>query len=305
MSHHAATLRWIAWAVIIASLLVIIRVVPLSDGVAAVRSWVAGLGVWGPLAFGLIYILAVVTMLPASLLTLAAGATFGLVVGTLTVTLAANIGSALALLIARHLARGRIESLLHNRPRLAAVDRALRDGGWKLVALLRLSPAVPYNVLNYLLGLTSIGFWTCVVTSLVTMLPGTFLYVYLGYLAGSVTGPRGAKTPAEWTMLAVGLLATLALTVYLAHLARRKLRQQTGITAGKTDDDQPPQADTSFLPDLREQPQSAPQPGSTLAILGVALLLATLATLTLIRPGLITDALRSILPFDAPADSMT
>jgi uncharacterized membrane protein YdjX (TVP38/TMEM64 family) len=145
--RYAAAIKWISWAVIIAGLLMLVRSLPLADGVAAVRAWVAGLGVWGPLAFGLIYIVAVVAMLPASLLTLAAGATFGLVVGTITVTLAANIGAALALLIGRYLARARVERLLASRPRLAAVDRAIEEGGWKVVALLRLSPAVPFRTI--------------------------------------------------------------------------------------------------------------------------------------------------------------
>jgi uncharacterized membrane protein YdjX (TVP38/TMEM64 family) len=232
--RHAAVIRAICWAVLVVSLLVLIRALPLADGIAAVRSWVAGLGVWGPLAFGLIYILAVLAMLPASLLTLAAGATFGLVVGTITVTLAANIGAALALLIGRHLARNRVERLLEDRPRLAAVDRAIDEGGWKVVALLRLSPAVPFNVQNYLYGLTSIGLWTCVLTSAVAMLPGTFLYIYLGHVAGSVTAGQDGRTPAEWTLLGVGLLATLVLTIHLTRRARQKLREQTDIANGET-----------------------------------------------------------------------
>jgi uncharacterized membrane protein YdjX (TVP38/TMEM64 family) len=232
--RHAAAIKWISWAVLIAGLLMLVRTLPLADGVAAVRAWVAGLGVWGPLAFGLIYIVAVVAMLPASLLTLAAGATFGLVVGTITVTLAANIGAALALLIGRYLARNRVERLIASRPRLAAVDRAIEEGGWKVVALLRLSPAVPFNIQNYLYGLTSIGFWTCVLTSAVAMLPGTFLYIYLGHVAGTVTAGRAGRTPAEWTMLGVGLLATLVLTIYLTRLAREKLREQTDIEDGET-----------------------------------------------------------------------
>ena len=105
MSRHIGKLKWASYAVIAVSLVLLIRALPLSDGISALRSWVEGLGVWGPIVFGLIYVAAVVGMIPASLLTLAAGATFGLLVGTITVVIAANVGAALALLIARYLAR--------------------------------------------------------------------------------------------------------------------------------------------------------------------------------------------------------
>jgi uncharacterized membrane protein YdjX (TVP38/TMEM64 family) len=75
--------------------------------------------------------------------------------------------------------------------KFAAIDGAIAEGGWKIVALLRLSPAVPFNLQNYLYGLTPIGFWTCWLTSAVTILPGTFLYIYLGHVAG-----QGCKPPA-------------------------------------------------------------------------------------------------------------
>ncbi|HZW31908.1 MAG TPA: VTT domain-containing protein, partial [Isosphaeraceae bacterium] len=102
-----------------------------------------------------------------------------------------------------------------------------------IVALLRLSPLVPFNLQNYLYGLTAIRFWPCVLTSWVAMLPGTVLYVYLGHAgrAGleALAGRRG-RSPAEWTLLAVGLAATLLVSVYVTALARRAIRRVSPAT---------------------------------------------------------------------------
>jgi uncharacterized membrane protein YdjX (TVP38/TMEM64 family) len=192
---------------------------------------IRGLGPWGPVVFGLIDAAAVVLMVPGAVLTMAAGALFGPVVGTVTASLASSLGAALAFVIARSLGRAAVARRVRRDPRFEAIDRAIAANGWKIVALLRLSPAVPFNVQNYLYGLTGIGFWTCVLTSGVAMLPGTFLYVYLGHVgrtgweaaSGRAARPR---TPAEWVLMVIGLLATVAVMVYLAGLARRELRRQ-------------------------------------------------------------------------------
>jgi len=98
------------------------------------------------------------------------------------------------------------------------------------VGLLRLSPVVPYSLLNYLLGITSIGFWSSLVTSWIAMLPGTFLYVYLGYLGKA--GLTAAHGTVQWVLLILGLTATIVVTVYLARLAVRALREAAGIPVG-------------------------------------------------------------------------
>ncbi|MBI1349426.1 DUF547 domain-containing protein [bacterium] len=189
-----------------------------------IQSWIAALGPWGPLALGVIYVIGTIFMVPASVLTIAAGALFGLGLGTVTVSVASTLGAALAFLIGRYLARGSVERAIQSRPKLKALDKAIDEGGWKIVAMLRLSPAVPFSLQNYFYGLTSIRFWPCVLTSWVAMLPGTFLYVYIGQAAGSVASGRG-KSPMEWGLLVVGLLATVAITVYLTRLARRRLAE--------------------------------------------------------------------------------
>lgn len=192
-------------------------------------AWVESLGVWGPIVFILGYAVAAVAFVPGSLLTLAAGAVFGLVKGTIYTFLGATLGAAAAFLVARYGARRAIERKIAGNPRFAAVDRAVGREGFKIVALLRLSPIFPFNLLNYSLGLTRVSFLSYVAAS-IAMLPGTLLYVYYGKAAGSLAalagGAQTEKGPGSWILLGVGLLATIGVTTYVTRLAGRALRQE-------------------------------------------------------------------------------
>jgi uncharacterized membrane protein YdjX (TVP38/TMEM64 family) len=197
---------------------------------AAFAAWVQAQGALGPAVFVAGYAAAVVAFVPGSILTLAAGAIFGLGWGTLYVLVAATLGSALAFLVARYVARGAVEQRLAGNPKLAAIDRAIGAEGRKIVLLLRLSPAFPFNVLNYALGLTRVRFADYLIAS-VGMLPGTLLYVYSGKLAGDVAALAGGAAPARgagyYALLAVGLAATLLVTILVTRTARRALAQAT------------------------------------------------------------------------------
>ena len=201
------------------------------DQIPGFAVWVEGLGLWGPVVFIAGYAAAVVAFVPASLLTLAAGAIFGLVEGTLYAFAAAVIGSCLAFLVGRHAARSAVERRIAGDRRFAAIDRATGEQGRRIVFLLRLSPAFPFNLLNYALGLTSVRFADYAAAS-VGMLPGTVLYVYLGKLAGDVAAVAGGAPldggPAQTALLAVGLVATVIVTVLVTRIARRALAQATG-----------------------------------------------------------------------------
>jgi uncharacterized membrane protein YdjX (TVP38/TMEM64 family) len=159
----------------------------------------------------------------------AAGAVYGMAVGTVTASLASTSGAAVSFLISRHLARGLVTRRFAEHPAFAAVDREISRKGALIVALLRLSPAVPFGLQNYLYGLTGIGFGTYLVTSWAAMLPATVMYVYLGCLGRAgleATGAAGrTRSPAEWAFLAVGLIATVAITLIVTRLVRRALRE--------------------------------------------------------------------------------
>jgi uncharacterized membrane protein YdjX (TVP38/TMEM64 family) len=217
-------------ALIVLSIVLIFRHLPVGPAVQAMAAWIEELGYLGPLAFGLIYVAAVVALMPGSALTMAAGALFGLIGGTTIASVASTTGAALAFLIGRYLARERISANLQNYLKFHAMDIAIAKNGWKIVAMLRLSPALPFNLQNYLYGLTDIRFWPYVLTSWLAMMPATFMYVYLGDLGReslqAVGGAERARSPAEWIFLIVGFIATVALTMYLTRLARTTLREQ-------------------------------------------------------------------------------
>ncbi len=225
---------WVSRASVLLALggvLLVIRATPVDLLLQALKSWVAGLGPWGPITFALIYAAWTVTLLPGSALTLAGGAVFGLGWGFAAVICGATLGAALAFLIARYVAREKVSSMARRNQRFGAIDQAIGEGGWRIVALLRLSPAIPFNLQNYLYGLTPIRFWPCVLTSFLFMMPGTLLYVYLGYVGGQglAAASGGGVSTERWALLGIGLAATVAVTVYVTKLAQRALAQQTGL----------------------------------------------------------------------------
>jgi uncharacterized membrane protein YdjX (TVP38/TMEM64 family) len=192
--------------------------------------WVHGLGWWGPAIFIVGYAVATVAMVPGTVLTLAAGAVFGIGWGFLWVLIGASLGAIGAFLVSRYLARGLVERRLLD-PRFRAVDAAIGEQGFRIVALLRLSPVFPFNVLNYGLGLTRVRFRDYALACF-AMAPGTLLYVYYGRVAGdlaSVAAGSVERGPEYWSFLVLGLAATLLVTLFVTRLARRALRESASV----------------------------------------------------------------------------
>jgi len=219
----------IALAVVaVAALLVVGRTV--GGYLPAFARWVDGLGVWGPIVFVLGYALAAIAFVPGSLLTLAAGAIFGLARGAIYVFIAAVLGASGAFFVARYLARAAVERRLAGNPRFAAIDHAVGAEGRKIVFLLRLSPVFPFNLLNYALGLTRVSYRDYLIAS-VGMIPGTLLYVYYGKLAGDVAALAGGaavpKGAGYYAVLVLGLVATVVVTTLVTRTARRALDAAT------------------------------------------------------------------------------
>lgn len=229
---RSTAIRSISIAVMLVAVVFLMRMLPMEHALGVLRNGIDSLGIWGPLALGGLYILATLLFIPGWLLTLAAGALYGLALGTVIVSASSTIGAALAFLVARYFARGHVRHLLGKSPKLLAVDEAIGQQGWKIVALLRLSPAVPFNLQNYLYGVTAIRFWPCVLVSWIFMLPGTFMYVYMGSLGHAFAAGRDISL-AEWALRGVGLLATVGVTVYIARLARNAIQQHTSIEPGE------------------------------------------------------------------------
>ncbi len=188
--------------------------------------WVSGLGIWGPVIFTAIYILATVLLIPGSILTLGAGVVFGVVKGSVIVSTAATLGATCAFLVGRYLARDLVAKKIEGNLKFKAVDEAVAKEGWKIVGLVRLSPVFPFNVLNYVFGLTRVTLRDYFFASWIGMIPGTVMYVYIGSLAGDIarlgSGER-TRSPAEWALYVVGLIATIAVSLYVTRIARRAL----------------------------------------------------------------------------------
>lgn len=201
------------------------------DLVPLARQAVERLGTAGPsgaIVFVLLYTLATVALFPGAALSLVAGAAYGIAVGSALSFLGATLGAMVAFRISRRLSRRSLEHGLALHPRLAAFDHALAREGLKTALLLRLSPVVPFNVLNYALGATHIRARDAALAC-VGMLPGTVLYVAGGRVAAEASGVvetqgRG-RSPVEWAVLGLGIAATALLAVLVARMARSALRE--------------------------------------------------------------------------------
>jgi uncharacterized membrane protein YdjX (TVP38/TMEM64 family) len=227
-----ALLRLLAFGAAAAAVFVVARASGLGElaasGLQSLLAWVPTLGAWGPLAFIAGYVLASVAFVPGSVLTLTAGAIFGLGPGIVYVFIAASLGACATFGLSRTIARGAIERRLAGDKRFAAIDRAIAAEGRKIVFLLRLSPIFPFSLLNYALGLTRVSFADYAFACL-GMLPGTVLYVYLGSLAGDAAGRgSGEASQIEWIGKGLGLLVAVVVTAYITRTARRALREVAG-----------------------------------------------------------------------------
>jgi len=226
--------RLVLGLVLLVAIIVALRFLPLADWLQGLTDYFAALGPWGIGLFAIVYALAAILFVPGSALTIGAGVIYGLGWGFIAVSAGSTLGAAGAFLVARYLARDRVERWAARNPRFAAIDQAVGREGWKIVLLTRLSPIFPFTLLNYLFGLTRVGFVPYVLASWIGMMRGTVLYVYLGFAGralAQVAAGRVTRSPAEYAVWAVGFLATLAVTLYVTRLAQRALRESTGVGA--------------------------------------------------------------------------
>lgn len=237
--------RLLIGATLVALLVIGIKSLNIQDAIQQTLFWIQDLGPIGIVAFVLIYSLATVLFIPGSLLTLGGGAIFGFVPGFVYVFLAASLGATLAFLIGRYVARGWVAKKLEGNARFATIDRAIAREGRKIVILTRLSPVFPFNLLNYALGLTQVSLSDYLIGCL-GMIPGTAMYVYFGFLAGDLAslGSSGTGDPQQqtlrWTINIIGLIATVAVTIYVTRIARQALHASV-----QTDVPSNPDSDTS------------------------------------------------------------
>ncbi|MEH2199969.1 TVP38/TMEM64 family protein [Nostoc sp.] len=197
--------------------------------------WVESLGILGPIAYIVIYNLATLLFIPGSLLTLEGGFLFGVFWGSIYVLIAAMLGATLAFLVGRYLSRDWVSRQMDKHPKFKAIDLAVAKEGWKIVLLTRLSPVFPFNLLNYAFGITQVSLKDYILGSF-GIIPGTVMYVYIGSLAGNLATINTTNQPTtpetqvwQWVMRVVGLIATVAVTVYITKVAQKALAQTVAI----------------------------------------------------------------------------
>ena len=199
------------------------------DWLESLVGQLGALGGWGPALFIALYVLAAITLAPAFLLTFSSGAVFGLWRGTMLTYLGAVLGASAVYALAAPLARWRVLRWIDRDPRVAATRRAVvKDSAW-IMFLLRLSPLVPYNLLNYALALSGVTFRDYLLAS-VGMIPAIIMYAYYGKVAGDVTRIAAGVVPPRGTeyyvMLVVGLIATFAATHLIGRAAKKAMADQ-------------------------------------------------------------------------------
>jgi uncharacterized membrane protein YdjX (TVP38/TMEM64 family) len=222
----SARVKWVVLGLVVVALSFAAYVLPIKDWLKSFIEWVQHLGPWGIVIFIVAYAVATVLFLPGWIFTVSAGLIYGIVGGTLVALSGAVIGASLAFLIARYLLRRNIEEYSNKSPRFKAIDQAIGKEGWKIIGLLRLSPLIPFNFSNYFYGITSVSFGAYVVVSAICMIPGTLLYAYLGAIGkASVSGGTSQRSGWQYVLLAVGLVATIAVTILVSRIARNALKK--------------------------------------------------------------------------------
>jgi len=193
---------------------------------------VGQMGGWGVLLFILLYVLAAIAMAPAVVLTVAAGAIYGVARGSAIVFVGASLGGYAAYGVARRLANTRLLRRLDREPRVAVVRHAIGHDSLWVQFLLRLSPIVPFTMLNYALGLARVNLKDFSL-ALVGMLPAIVMYTYYGRVVGDVTALAAGRIPPRdtfyYVLLGVGLVSTVLASTLIARAAKRALKAPTGI----------------------------------------------------------------------------
>ena len=234
--YRTKVIKIIIVLAVIAALVAAAKLFDLKQGFREALAWISAFGMLAPLIFVGLYIMVCVLLLPGSIMTLGAGIVFGVVKGSVAVSIGSTLGATCAFLIGRYLARNWVSGKIAGNEKFKAIDEAVGREGWKIVLLTRLSPVFPFNLLNYAFGLTKVSLRHYFFASWVGMIPGTIMYVYIGSLAGDLaklgTGQR-TRTTGEWVLYGVGLLATLAVTIFVTRIARKALAVRVSLEEGK------------------------------------------------------------------------
>ena len=217
--------RLLALGAVAVALLAAVYFLPTGRWLRATVGWVDGLGPWGVVVFVIVYALLSAVAVPTSPLNVAAGLLFGVLLGFAASLAAVSLAAIASFLVARHAARAWVLRRLSCHPRYHSAVLGLRHESWKMIVLTRLNPLLPSAVANYCFGVTPVRFRTYAAASVVGNAPLCFLLAYLGSVGQLTFGEGHRRTPAEYALYAGGLVATIALTVWITRYTRRKLAE--------------------------------------------------------------------------------
>jgi uncharacterized membrane protein YdjX (TVP38/TMEM64 family) len=228
-SFKRNALRVFLGAVALFLVLYLVRVTDARHLLRVILQKISALGPWAPFWFIITYIVACLTFFPGFILTMGGGILFGLLKGTLFVSIGATIGAGAAFLVSRYIARSWVIERFAASPKFRAIDDAVAKDGWKIVSLIRLSPVFPFIPMNFVFGLTRIPFWHFFIATWIGIIPMCALFVYLGSILGDIaslgTQPIAAGR-AKWMVAGIGIGTTLVVTVLITRIARKALAQR-------------------------------------------------------------------------------
>lgn len=194
---------------------------PVTDWIDDLQSWIDDFGALGPPIFILIYVLAVILLVPGSALTIAAGLAYGNW-GIPLALFASTAGASVAFLIARYIAYKKVHSMLADKQVLQAVESVVNSEGWKIIVLVRISPLIPFNIQNYFFGVTEVPLWQYTASTFVGLIPGTIVNVVIANFADG--GFDGGIV--QWGFLGVGVTASCFLIWYVTRKVKTKLENK-------------------------------------------------------------------------------
>ncbi len=215
-------------AVFIVAFVLAQHVFPIADWVASIQQKVMHWGVWSAICYPMLYACCNVLLLPGGILSIGGGFFFGLWWGFLIVLVGNVTGAALAFFLSRVAGRRWLRRRLLRHPAYEALEPAVRREGWKIILLSQLHPLFPTSLLNYLYGLTTIRFRTCMLWVTIGQAPGLFLYAYLGTLGQLGLNLFRGKThphPIEYVIWGFGFFSLIIVIVFLGRIALRLLER--------------------------------------------------------------------------------
>lgn len=218
--------QWVkvlALLLIVAAIVIAFRVLPVATWLRTFQTYVRGLGALGYVVYILVYAICVVAFIPASILTLGAGALFGFAGGTIVVVIGATIGAALAFLLARTVMRKRIEKMTASNAKFRALDRAIANEGMKIVFLVRLAIVFPFTWVNYAFGLTAIPLWRYVLATFLGIIPATAAFVFASSAAAKAA--TGETTSITKIVYIAGGVIAIIVSVLIGRIATRAIKR--------------------------------------------------------------------------------